>query len=250
MMVKQTKEKIGGDEILACLRMHLVEQRPVTLHNTYQGVPVKTEADVALVHEDFLGLIVHPYQAVCIKDARYTFIESKSLPVMIRAYPVSIDYTNRVVMLKQLKIPQSINVDLYHTWVAPDKPIQVALQSTDGSIEGESLTVDMLGIAVLEDNRVRVVMAVSEDFPYSRREKVSLSFRLDQKSEPISVQGAVHSLVKLRNKAQKRLEVDGRTVMADEVTILAYIARREDQIMNALDKAYKKLRKGKKSTKR
>jgi len=37
--------------------------------------------------------------------------------------------------------------------------------------------------------------------------------------------------------------------MRDEISILAYIARREDEIMNQLDKAYKKLRKGKKGKK-
>jgi hypothetical protein len=240
-MRKQTKNKVSAGDITACLRMHLTEQRPVTLHNTFQGVPVKTEADVAMVHDDFLGLIVHPYQAVCIKDARYTFIESKSLPEMIRAYPVSIDYTNHVVMLKELKVPHSITVDLHHSWVAPEKAIDVEIYSKTGiSKSGE-----MLGIAVLEDNRVRVVMAVPEDFPHIRKDSLSLAFNLDAKGDPISVQGEVHSLVKLRNKPQKRLEVDGRAVMTDEVSILAYIARREDQIMTALDKAYKKLRKGK-----
>ncbi len=240
-MRKQTKNKISAGDIMACLRMHLTEQRPVTLYNTFQGVPVKTEADVAMVHDDFLGLIVHPYQAVCIKDARYTFIESKSLPEMIRAYPVSIDYTNLVVMLKELKVPHSITVDLYHSWVAPEKAIDVEISSGNGA----SLRGEMLGIAVLDDNRVRVVMAVPEDFPHSRRDALWLAFNLEPKGDPISVQGEVHSLVKIRNKPQKRLEVDGRAVMTDEITILAYIARREDQIMTALDKAYKKLRKGK-----
>lgn len=245
-MGKQSKDVIGSEEILASLRMHLTEQRPVTLHNTYQGVPVKTEAEVAMVHTDFVGLIVHPYQAVCIKDARYTFIESKALPEMIRAYPVSIDYTNHVVLLKQLKVPHAITVDLYHSWVAPDKTITVEIHSKDGS----TASGEMLGIAVLDDNRVRVVMAVPEDAPYARRDKLSLAFHLESGSDPIWVQGEVKSLVKIRNQSEKRLEVDGRAVMTDEVSILAYIAKREDQIMKALEKAYNKLRKGKRVAKR
>ena len=60
----------------------------------------------------------------------------------------------------------------------------------------------------------------------------------------------MHSLTRIRNRHEKRLEVDGRAVMTDEVTILAYIARREDQIIAGLDKAYKKLRKGKKAGRR
>jgi hypothetical protein len=245
-MAKQSKDMISDVEIMDCLRGHLVGQRPVTLHNTYQGVPVRTKAEVAMVHADFLGLIVHPYQAVCIKEARYTFIESKSLPQMIRAFPISIDYTNHVVLLKELKIPHAINVDLVHSWVAPDKPVSVEVHAQDKLVH----PAEMLGIAVLEDNRVRVVMSVDEDIPLVRLEKVSLGFHLESKGDPLWVRGEVQSLVKLRNQDKKRLEVDGRAVMMDEVTILAYIGKREDQIMSALEKAYKRLRKGKKVGKR
>lgn len=245
-MGKTTKDIISTGDILDSLRMHLTQQRPVTLHNTYQGVPVRTEAEVAMVHEAYVGVIVHPYQAVCIKEARYTFIESKSLPQMIRAYPVSIDYTNHVVLLKQLKVPRSISVDLVHSWVAPEKAISVEVRSKDDLV----YSAEMLGIAVLDDNRVRVVMAVPEDFPHMRRDKLTLRFQLEAKSTPIQVQGEVHSLIKIRNKDEKRLEVDGHAEMADEISILTYIGKREDQIMNALDKAYKKLRKGKRITKR
>jgi hypothetical protein len=245
-MAKQSKNLISDAQIMDCLRGHLVGQRPVMLHNTYQGVPVRTEAEVAMVHADFLGLLVHPYQAVCIKEARYTFIESKSLPQMVRAFPISIDYTNHVVLLKELKIPHAINVDLVHSWVAPEKPVSVEVHARGGLVH----PAEMLGIAVLEDNRVRVVMSVDEDIPLVRLGQVSLGFQFEAKGDPLWVRGEVQSLVKLRNQDKKRLEVDGSAVMMDEVTILAYIGKREDQIMSALDKAYKRLRKGKKAGKR
>jgi hypothetical protein len=41
------------------------------------------------------------------------------------------------------------------------------------------------------------------------------------------------------------MEVDGKAAMGDEISILAYIAKREDQIRGELDKIYQKLRKGK-----
>jgi len=186
-------------------------------------------------------LIVHPYQAVSIKDERRTFIESKSLPQLIRAYPSSIDYTNQVVLLKKLKVPHLIQVDLFHSWVTPDKAVDVEIQTKDG----QTFTSQMQGVAVLDDNRVRVVMPVPEDTPIARGDKVSVGFQFEPGEDAINVRGKVHSLVKIRNQKAKRLEVDGRAVMADEISILAYIAKREDQIMKALDKAYKKLRKGK-----
>jgi len=83
-----------------------------------------------MIHPDStIGLIVHPYQTVCIKQERRTYIESKSLPALIRAYPISIDYTNHVVVLKDLAFPNSISNDLYHSWVSPQKEIKIEISS-------------------------------------------------------------------------------------------------------------------------
>jgi hypothetical protein len=122
----------------------------------------------------------------------------------------------------------------------------VEVHAQDRTVHPASL----LGIAVLEDNRVRMVMSVDADIPLVRSDKVSLGFQFEAKGDPLWVRGEVQSLIKLRNQDKKRMEVDGSAVMMDEVTILAYIGKREDQIMSALDKAYKRLRKGKKGGKR
>lgn len=242
-MGKQRQEAVTGEEILNQLRQHLNQQKPVTLYNTYHGVPITYEADVAMIHPDnTIGLIVHPYQAVCIKEERRTYIESKSLPGLIRAYPVSIDYTNQVVVLKKLELPKSISNDLYHSWVAPEKNVKVEISTEDqGDIHG-----NLLDLAGLEDNEIRMGVAVGEDISYQRGDAVEVTFRLKGEQELIQVQGVVHSLTKIRNQDKKRLEVAGQAAMGDEISILAYIANREDQLMDALDKSYRKLRKGKK----
>lgn len=245
-MGKQTKFEMKLDEILAHLRQHLNEQRPITLFNTYKGVPIAYEAEVAMIHPGVVGLIVHPYQAVCIKQERRTYLQSKTIPELIRAYPISIDYTNNVVLLKQLKIPKSIAVDLNHSRIKPEKSVTVEI----GSDEWDDLKAKMMEIAVLENNRVQIALAVENDNPYARQEEVTLAFRLESGGDLVQVQGVVHSLSKIRNQSQKRMVVEGKSEMGDEITILAYIAKREDQIMSDLDKFYKKLRKGKKRSKR
>lgn len=241
-MGKTKQAAVTVEMVLNRLRGHLNEQKPVTLYNTYRGVPITYEADVAMIHQDnTIGLIVHPYQAVCIKHERRTYIESKSLPELIRAYPMSIDYTNHVVVLKQLEFPKSVSTDLYHSWVAPKK--EVMIETSSG--EQHDLTGRLLEIAVLEDNEIRIGMAVSENPPLQRGDAVELAFRLKGQEGLIQMQGAVQSLTKIRNQDQKRMEVAGTAEMGDEISILAYVAKREDQILSALDKAYKKLRKGK-----
>ena len=245
-MGKQKIEDITTELICERLRVHLNEQRPVTLFNTFRGVPINYEAEVAMIHPDYIGLIVHPYQAVCIKLERRTFLESKIIPTLIRAYPVSIDYTNHVVMLKDMMVPKSITTDLLHSWVAPDKAIDVEISSDDG----RELTAHMMEIAVLEGNSIRIVMSVPKDIDYARQDGVGLVFRLEQGGNLVQVKGEVRSLTKIRNRDRKRMEVAGKAMMGDEISVLAYIARREDKIMGALDKTYQKLRKGKKARKK
>jgi hypothetical protein len=240
-MAKLTKDQLTIEIIMGRLRSHLNEGRPVTLYNTFKGVPISYEAEVAMIHRDYIGLIVHPYQAVCIKEERRTYLESKSVPALVRAHPMSIDYTNQVVMLTSLKVPTKISADLHNSWVEPEKTVKVDASSE----ERADFSAPMMEIAVLRNNRVRVVLRVPEDFPYARQDPISLAFRLAPDGGVLQVQGIVQSLVKIRNKKSKRLEVDGQATMGDEISILAYIAQREDAIMAQLDSVYQKLRKGK-----
>ena len=240
-MRKLKPEDITGEMILERLRENLNEQRPVALYNSYHGVPVTNEALVAMIHQDFIGLIVHPYQAVCIRLERRTYFGTKALPTLIRAYPVSIDYTNNVVMLKDLAVPKSISRDLQNSWVAPDRKINVDITSEKRG----DLTAPLMEIAVLPGNKVHMVLSVPRRTRFSRHDDVGLVFKLEPDGNLLQVHGKVKSLTKIRNQDGKRMEIVGKAMMGDEISILAYIAKREDEIIGELDAEYMKLRKRK-----
>ena len=121
-----------SDSILDNLWCHLREQRPVTLYNLYQGVPIAYDAEVAMVSTEFVGFIAHSLQTAAIKLERQTFIQSKGIPDLIRAAPISLDYTNRVVMVGNLMIPHVIGMDPYHSWISPVQTVSVELDSDLG----------------------------------------------------------------------------------------------------------------------
>ena len=237
-MVGEENKELAHDTILRELRRQLVEQRPVTLYNTYNGVPITYEAEIAIVHANTIGVIVHPYQTVCISHERRTYIQCKDIPDLVRAHSVSIDFTNHVVMLDKLKIPHSISVDLNNSWIKPEKAVRVDLDSDFG----ERLQGELLSLAVLAGNVVRVAVVVPEDCPYSREDPIELTFKLPVGGDLVQTGGVVHSLTGLRNKPERRLEMEGSAVMQDEIALLAYIAHREDKIMQTLDEEYRELR--------
>jgi hypothetical protein len=242
-MVKQVRD--NSEVIQKALWKHLKEQRPITLYNTFKGIPVTYEAEVALVTPEYVGVVVHPFQAVGIKLERRTYLQSKLLPGLVRAYPITIDYTNQVVLLKRLEIARSISTDLYNSWVGPEKDVLVEISSD----EREDLEGSLLEIAVLDENVVRAGVAVPEDVPYERLDHLNLTFKLPTGDDLVQVNGVVSSITKIRKQPLRRLEVEGKAAMQDEISILAFIATREDAIMGELERTYRKLRKGKKSRK-
>ncbi len=229
------------EAILDVLRRHLNEQRPVTLFNTYQGLPIVYEAEVAMVHPEVVGLIAHPYQTACIKQEHVTYIQSREIPWLVQAQPVSIDYTNHVVMVDKLRISQSITTDLYRSLVSPAETVRVEMDSDVGGAQEGTL----VSLAALEENTVRLVVEVSVYVPFDRQDEVHLTFKLPDTRELVQIGGVVTALNDLHDQELKRLTVEGQASMQDEISVLAYIARQEDAVMNRLDQAYKALRRGK-----
>lgn len=230
-----------SDSILDNLWCHLREQRPVTLYNNYQGVPVTYDAEVAMVSKEYVGFIAHPLQAAAIKLERQTFIQSKGIPDLIRANPVSIDYTNRVVMVENLKVPHVTGVDLYHSWITPVQAVSVELDSDlGGTLDG-----DLMTLAALDDNLFHVVVQVPDEVPFDRQDEIRLSFRLPESGDVVQVAGVVYSLTSGQGEGSRRLEVEGRAALQDEIAILAYLAKREDALISELGAIYLRLRKGK-----
>lgn len=229
------------DSILDNLWGHLREQRPVTLYNNYKGVPIAYDAEVAMVSTEYVGFIAHPLQTAAIKLERQTFIQSRGVPDLIRANPISLDYTNRVVMVGNLKVPHVIGTDLYHSWITPVQPVSVELDSDlGGTLDG-----DLVTLAALDDNLLHVVMQVPDEVPFGRQDEIRLAFRLPDSGDVVQMAGVVYSLTGAQEDGSRRLEVEGRASLQDEIAILAYLAKREDVLISGLEAIYMQLRKGK-----
>jgi hypothetical protein len=134
-----------------------------------------------------------------------------------------------------------INADLYHSWITPPQEISVALDSEMGG----SANGNMMKMASLDENLFHIVVQVPDDAPFDRQDEIHLSFKLPESGDVVQVAGLVYSLTGLSEDGDRRLEVEGRAALQDEVALLAYIARREDALTSELEAIYMQLRKGK-----
>jgi hypothetical protein len=186
---------------------------------------------------------VHPYQAVCIKRERRTYLESKAVDGLIRGIPTSIDFKNQVVMLTQLKTVPHKTRDMQQSRISPAKEVAVELSSDFGIAQAGQ----MLTLSVLEGNSLHIAISVPADSIYAHLDAIELMFKLPGQNGLIQVNGVVHAFTKRRNHEEMRLEVEGNATMQDEISILAYVAQQEDAQLATLDQQFKKLRKRKKN---
>lgn len=108
-----------------------------------------------------------------------------------------------------------------------------------GTMDGALAT-----LAALENNLLHVVVEVPLEVPFDRQDEIRLTFKLPENGDLVQVAGVVYSLTGSQDEESRRLEVEGRAALQDEIAILAYLAKREDALISELEAIYKQLRKG------
>ncbi len=80
------------------LRSQMLDEKPVTLNNTYRGIPVHHRGVIRMVNQDYLALDIHPEQCVCLQKQKTTVITGKHLQFPLKAVLVNLDqkYCNAV----------------------------------------------------------------------------------------------------------------------------------------------------------
>jgi hypothetical protein len=80
------------------LRSQMLDEKPVTLNNTYRGIPVHHRGVIRMVNQDYLALDIHPEQYVCLQKQKSTVITGKHLKFPVKAQLVNLDmkYCNAV----------------------------------------------------------------------------------------------------------------------------------------------------------
>ncbi len=89
-----------------------------------------------------------------------------------------------------------------------------------------------------------MVVEVPLEVPFDRQDEIRLTFKLPENGDLVQVAGVVYSLTGSQDEESRRLEVEGRAALQDEIAILAYLAKREDALISELEAIYKQLRKG------
>ena len=88
-------------ELMGIFSNLITDKQPVTLYNTYRGLPFNHAADILRVEHGHVTTRVHRHQAVSMVMEGRTHLHSSILPEIIRAKVVNVDFRKKQATLSE-----------------------------------------------------------------------------------------------------------------------------------------------------
>lgn len=161
------------------LRSQMLDEKPVTLNNTYRGIPVHHRGVIRMVNQDYLALDIHPEQCVCLQKQKATVITGKHLKFPLKAQLVNLDqkYCNAVF---SNPIPM---VEKMEKWTTPClMPEEVVL--CDVGLAEKRFNAQVLDFTLPGKHSCTIHLSSQERLPLELKTVAILTVRLPSTSFP------------------------------------------------------------------
>jgi hypothetical protein len=88
-------------ELLNIFSGLISEQKPVTMYNTYRGLPFNYDADILTVEQGKVATRVHRHQAISMALEGRTHLHAPTFPQVIRANVVEVNFREKQAILSE-----------------------------------------------------------------------------------------------------------------------------------------------------
>ncbi len=128
---------------------HLIsEQKPMTLYNTYRGLPFSYDADILAVEQGSLVTRVDRHQAVSMASEGRTHLYNETFPEVIRANVVGVDFKKRQATLHEfVGVGESIG-KRSNIRVQPDESLEAEVYDGRRRIRGRIADISDSGMCI------------------------------------------------------------------------------------------------------
>lgn len=117
-------ETQNKNDVLASI---LRKENTVTLHNLYNGIPIKEVATIAKFDEGIAQIKVMTPKIFYYTKESFTFIQHDKIPSIIKAKIIKVDPAKTLVVLANLEFLDASPLDRSYIRVQPQKPINATL---------------------------------------------------------------------------------------------------------------------------
>lgn len=135
-------------ELMGIFSNLILEQKPVTMYNTYRGLPFNYDADILAVEQGNVATRVHQHQAVSMALEGRTFLYSGAFPEVIRANVVEVDFRKEQATINEF-IGVGDNVGKRTSIrVQPDESLEAEIYDGRRRIRGRIVDISGSGMCI------------------------------------------------------------------------------------------------------
>jgi hypothetical protein len=221
-------------KILESFARLAAEKQTVRLINDHRGIPIAYEAAVEQVQNSGVVMQVHKYQCVCLEIDRFTYIQSASLPSILKARVTNLDIVATLATLGNFEYASETIGRRNVIRVQPKDTIDVLILYGTQKIRGTLVDVSSSGIGIY-----MLSAYIYNPGMLRKNERIHLSLRLPNEKGILSDLRIPGSILYInREKGSFRLGISTSPDPHAQSQISQYITHRQAEILRELRVLY------------
>ncbi len=158
-------------ELLAIFSNLISAQKPVTMYNTYRGLPFNYDADILAVEHGNVAMRVHRDQAISMAMEGRTFLHTSTFPKMIRANVVQVDFRKKQAILNEFNVVGNAVGKRTKVRVQPSESLEAEIYDGRRRIRGRIADISANGMCIFTLSAYMYVLS------FRLKQEVDVDFR-------------------------------------------------------------------------
>ena len=208
------------------------KNQPLTLLNTYRGIPIDFPAQICQVEQGYVKVKVVAYQVACLALDNSTFIKGDQLPTTFQARVVAVNVSNHEATLTEFfPVDNSIG-KRGHIRVQPQEPMDAEIRSGDQRTTGKLADISSFGLGVYT-----FATYFYGDIRFKKGEDIWIEINFPGSEIPTIFQGTVTSILHQSATFLSRVGVQIKPDSLDSL-LEQYVFSRQEEILQELELVY------------
>ena len=208
------------------------EQKPVTMYNTYRGLPFNYEAEILEVEQGNVTTRVHQYQAISMALEGRTHLHASALPQVIRANVVEVDFRKKEAILSEFNIAGDTVGKRSKVRVQPSELLEAEIYDGRRRIRGRIVDLSADGMCIFNYSAYMYVLS------FGLEREVNVDFKLPSADTIVRFSGIITNLSDQEGSYVHRLGIKIFPSPVIEPLLEEYISKQQQVIMHEMEQTY------------
>ena len=223
-------------ELMGIFSNLVLEQKPVTMYNTYRGLPFNYDAHILAVEQGNVATRVHRHQAISMALEGRTHLHASALPQVIRAHVVEVDFRKKQAILNEFSGVGDDVGKRTKVRVQPSESLEAEIYDGRRKIRGRIADLSTSGMCIFAFSDYMYMQSFGID------REVDVDFKPPSADTIVRCSGIITNCNDQEGSYLHRLGLKIFPSPEIEPLLAAYITKQQQVILKEMELAYHKMR--------